>query len=250
MDFGSWLINEESNFGKKLIDQYGKYKVFVVNGETIRNHSQADEEFGENAIHVDFPNLIPKDEIWIEQNVLLPEREILIASSLYRIKLLASGISQQQAYDKTLIKEKIYRKKIFSKDKAWLSDKPAPEKIYVKKYGFIKNEDITVWLVHGEKVRNTFKIDWLEGGHGYVYDFVPNKEIWLENGLMEKELPYILLHEYVERTVMKYKHFTYNKAHKIASKVEFCHRQTNFSKQMALNLTKEKALLMAKKFSP
>jgi hypothetical protein len=91
--------------------------------------------------------------------------------------------------------------------------------------------------------------DYLEGGHGYVYKWVPLNEIWLEDVVENSEKPLILLHEYTELMLMKYKGMDYDKAHSIASKVEFEHRNKDFSKADALNLTKEKVLEMAERFT-
>jgi hypothetical protein len=169
------------------------------------------------------PKTIPENEIWIEDDVKEEEKQILIHSALYEIKRINSGVKPGKAYDEGLKKEKDYRDSVLlSKKKPWKSDKAAPKDIYLEKYGHIKDENITVWLVDGEKVRNTFKTDFIEGGHGYVYSWVPNKEIWIEKGPhTDDEAPYILLHEYVERTIMKYRKLSYDKAHEIAAKVEW-----------------------------
>ena len=52
------------------------------------------------------------------------------------------------------------------------------------------------------------------------------------------EIPVVLLHEFLERTLMKYKHFPYVRAHVAASKVEFEHRGI-FNKKDSLGLTKK-----------
>jgi hypothetical protein len=84
--------------------------------------------------------------------------------------------------------------------------------------------------------------------HGFVYDWTPNNEIWLEAGEHTDELKYILLHEYVERIEMKYQHTPYDKAHSIASKIEWHYRNKPFSKQKALSLSKNEALKLIKQF--
>ena len=238
-------MNEvNKNFSKKLIDQYSKVKVYVVDGEAVRNSSKDGEEFGEVGTHCFYPKVIPNNEIWIEDDINEQERTILIASALVQIRAVEHGMSPDKAYEEGLKKEKDYRESLRqSKKSPSKTNTQPPESIYIKKYGQIG--DVEVWLVCGEAVRNKYKIDWMEGGHGYVYKFVPNNDIWLENGLHEKELPLILLHEFVERECMKHKGFDYNKAHETAAKAEF-NKRGKFSKEDALSLTSEKVLEMIK----
>jgi len=241
----------KKNFQKKLLDQYGKYKVFLVNGEAVRNSSPAAEEFGGSSTYCFIPSLIPKNEIWIEDDVKPEEQKILIATALYQVKHTEHGDNAKKVYERGVIKEKDYRdSKCLSQKHPEGTDKKASVKVYVRKYGHIKDENIDVWLVNGEEVRNRCKTDFIEGGHGYVYSWVPNDEIWLELGPhTNKEGPFILIHEYVERILMKYKKTKYDAAHKIAAKVEFSMRPDKLSKQEALALTKEKALALAKQYS-
>jgi hypothetical protein len=238
LNFRSWIISEDrKDFHKKLIDQYGKYKVYLVNGDAVRSSSPAAEEFGESDIHAHLPDIIPQNEIWIEDDVSKDERQVLIASSLYILKAIENGVSWDKAYEKATQKEKDYRESRRQSQKNPLgTDKPAKKSIYVKLYGKIDN--MKVWLVDGEKVRDCFRVQWMEGGHGYVYSWIPNNEIWLENGLHEKELPLILLHEFVERTLMKCKNMCYDKAHEIAAKAEWKKRHgKGIDKNMVLALS-------------
>lgn len=230
---------------KKLIDQYGKYKIYVVDGEAVRDISPESEEFGLSSIHA-YLGCIPKDEIWIEDDVKPEERDVLIHSALYQLKQIENGVSPDKAYESGVAKEKNYREALSSSKKhPERTNEPAADKIYVRKYGRIKDEDIDVWLVDGENIRDRYKTDFMEGGHGFVYGWIKNDEIWLENGIHEKELPYILLHEYVERIIMKYKKMSYDKAHSIAAKVEFVRRPNHFSKKQAIALTRNEAEKMA-----
>ena len=72
---------DKKNFHKKPIDQYGKYKVFIVDGEAVRDSSPAAEEFGGSSTYCFIPSLIPKDEIWIEDDTKPEEQKILIAGA-------------------------------------------------------------------------------------------------------------------------------------------------------------------------
>ena len=80
---------------------------------------------------------------------------------------------------------------------------------------------VEVWLVDGNLVRSYYKIDYTEGGHGYVYPWVPRSEIWIEDGVDRREVPFIVSHEYIERRLMRDQGIDYNTAHAICSRLEF-----------------------------
>lgn len=235
---------------KKLLEKIGKYKIFTVDEEALRDISEYAEEFNDYGIHASFPKLIPQKEIWIGLEVQKGERFFLLYNALRQLQALESGKSKDKAYDfGTKIEKKLREQKDHVKKRPWTTDKPAPDKLYVEFYGGIpeKNDDVEIWIVDGRKVRDLYKTDYVLGGHGYVYPWIPNQEIWMEKGEQEDEVPVLILHEYVERTIMKYKHISYDKAHTIAAKVEFEHRG-KFEKTDALALNKEEALDMAKKY--
>jgi len=78
---------------------------------------------------------------------------------------------------------------------------------------------ITVWLVNGRLVRSTFDIDFTEGGHDKVYEFVPENEVWIDDDIIEQERGYVLVHELHERNRMA-KGWPYSKAHAESSNLE------------------------------
>jgi hypothetical protein len=249
--FQSFLEYSKSTaIKKKLIDEYGKIKVYVVNGKAVRDSSKASQEFGGSSTHANLPHTVPENEIWIEDDVKPKERPVLIHSALYQIRMMMHGKSLNKAYDLQIKKEKDYRESVLlSKKHPYDTDEPADKSVYLKKYGHIKSGDMEVWFVSGEKVRNRYKTDFIEGGNPMVYSWTPNHEIWIEFGIEDVEVPYIVLHEYVEMNVMKYRGLDYNHAHEIASKVEWEMRERGgFTKQDVLSLTKAKALELAKNF--
>src|SRR5205814_6845501 len=69
--------------------------------------------------------------------------------------------------------------------------------------------------------RSFYKTDYTEGGHGYVYPWVPKGEIWVEHDLSRAELPYIVAHEYLELRLMRDEGLQYDRAHAICSEVEY-----------------------------
>lgn len=69
-----------------------------------------------------------------------------------------------------------------------------------------KREDkdgLTIAYVDGSIIRKYFDPEFVAGGHEFVYDYIPQNEIWIDAWLDEKEYPYVLLHEEVERELMK-----------------------------------------------
>jgi hypothetical protein len=70
-------------------------------------------------------------------------------------------------------------------------------------------------------------VDFTEGGHDHVYEFVPENEVWIDNDLEEAERPYVLLHELHERNLMS-KGWTYSRAHEDSSRIEYhCRHHPN-----------------------
>ena len=242
---------ERRAIAKKLLDRYGKYSFYLVDGEQVRDVSSKGEEFGGSGDWIFYPGVIPKDEVWIEDSVKESERPVLVASELYFLRLVERGKSKDAAYDAMLAKEKGYRESLSrSRQDPSATDEKADPEVYARRYGRFAQEDVDVFLVDGRKVRDEFKTDFIEGGHGYVYRWIPNDEIWMELGEHLDEYPYILLHEFVERTLMKYRHAKYDAAHKIAAKAEFAARgKGEFTKRDALSMSARDALTLAKKYS-
>lgn len=231
---------KKDNINKRLIEEIGPYKIYLVNGEEVRKLDIDSHEFGDSGNHIDFPKLVPKNEIWVDDITNKKELFLIIFQSIKELE-----IGDKDAYEKSLKEERKLRE-ILSGIKyhpsKWSEGKPN-KKIYKEEYG--KIGDILVWLVDGELVRDLYKTDFIEGGHGHIYDFIPNNEIWIEYNIHEKEIPLIILHEYVERTLMKVKRMEYAKAHVIASKVEY--DNIGITKEKVLGLDEKDVLNMVKK---
>lgn len=213
---------------KKLLGTFDGYKIFKVNGLSVRQSSKELEEFGGSSNHY-MIDPIPEDEIWIEDDIPSQEVSLLIATELSMLKLIKGGMSKNKAYELSLKMQKQER-----------DEKGEKESIYIKYFGEMRSEKIKVWFVDGKKVRDLYKPDFIEGGHGYVYDFVPKDEIWIEHGPhSDREAPLILLHEFTELCLMKYRKMSYDKAHEISSKVEFESREQGIGKDYVMSLTKD-----------
>ncbi|HEY5534198.1 MAG TPA: hypothetical protein VIL99_04555 [Ignavibacteria bacterium] len=247
-------MNNSNKFSKKIIDKWGKYTLYLVNDEKIRNSAEYAEEFSDYGMNIGKKGLatlnfkfIPENEIWIAKSIKPSERHYVISNALAYIRGIERGLDPGDSYDKAIDKEKSVRTKDALNKLHIKNYKPAdnlhhkdiPKKVYIKKYGVINDEKETVniFLINGEVVRDLYKTDYVEGGHAYVYDWIPLDEIWIEKTVKQDEIPVIILHEFLERTLMKYKKFPYVRAHVAASKVEFEHRGL-FNKKDALSLTR------------
>src|SRR5205823_11391159 len=83
---------------KKRVLSHADYTVYSVNGFAVRNVAQPDEEFGNFATRDEFPNLIPKAEIWISEKLAPKEGVFFIANALTQQARQAAGASDK-AYD-------------------------------------------------------------------------------------------------------------------------------------------------------
>jgi hypothetical protein len=168
--------------------------------------------------------VIPQGEIWLEQKSLDKEGIFFIANALARLKEKAKGSPSEQAYTSGIHVERLLREKLTGlKFRAGKPHKQVPPELYVEPYMTLSdvNFPIKVWLVDGNTVRCLYKTDYTEGGHGYVYRWVPRDEIWIEKDLDRPELPFIVSHEYIELRLMRDTGIDYDKAHEICSRMEF-----------------------------
>jgi len=178
------------------------FNVFIVDGEYIRKNM--DEEFTNCAQHYVF-SFIPKNEFWIDKERKPGEENYYINSMLTMNRLLAKGLSREEA---TKIADRQERKeransKLMKKE---IRLEKFPDKLIhsvhkdlLQKYSTKK---IKIWIVNGEAVRDLFFLDFTEGGHGYVYPFVPKDEIWIDDDIEPDEVKFVLLHELHERNLM------------------------------------------------
>ena len=201
MLFKMWLFENENTKPNKI----GKYKIVYIDSKKFRKSSLENEEFCSIAVHEDFPKSIKSNEIWIDDSLSNEEIPSFLKGVISRLKM---SKKKDDAYKCSLKKEKEYRHKHQSK-------------LTHKKLCELKDDKgkYEVFLVNGKAVRDKYKTDFSQGGHGYVYDWIPRKEIWLEKEEYD-ELPFILVHEYTEMTLMRDKKINYVNAHDEASKIE------------------------------
>jgi hypothetical protein len=81
-------------------------------------------------------------------------------------------------------------------------------------------------MVDGKVIRQYIDPEFVFGGHDLVYPYVPKGEIWLDVNMDPAEVPYVLLHEKVERDLMA-QNKSYDMAHDFAVSSEKELRRNN-----------------------
>jgi hypothetical protein len=202
----------------KRLDKRGRLTVWLVDGIYVRTH--LDEEFTNFAGHWRFA-FIPEDDLWIDQATNTDDQQFYIDNMLVMNRMLAKGASYQKAITAAEAEESRERHRAGDASRLTGRGTKLPNGKDVHLYLWQKTEDgVSVWIVNGRLVRSTFDIEFTEGGHDHVYEFIPTKEVWIDNDVEEVERPYILVHELHERNLMS-KGWTYNRAHAASSRLEY-----------------------------
>lgn len=200
----------------KEIGQRGRISIWIVDGSYVRTH--IDEEFTNYGQHYNF-KYIPRDEFWIDQENSPDEQKFFIDHLLVEHRLMEKGVPYDQALESADKAERAERRRAGDVKKMTKgSNLPNPEQVHVRLWKKLETP-VSVWIVDGRLVRSVFDVDFTEGGHDYVYEFVPQNEVWIDNDLEEAERPYILLHELHERNLMA-QGWDYDRAHADSSKIE------------------------------
>jgi hypothetical protein len=197
------MSNLELPYTKDLGIQSG-FHVYLVDVEYVRD--KIDDEMAEYATHYSMKE-VPKGEIWIADDVRPSEIPYWIRESLAEQRYCANGKCAEKSEVEAFKTEYSFRKHIKDVGK-------------IKTGVYKKIGPITIWWVNGEAVRSTYNSDWQDGGHGYIYEYIPKNEIWLENRLHGTDAQAILLHEVHEMNRMRFQHWPYLKAHNEANKIE------------------------------
>jgi hypothetical protein len=199
------------------VEERGKLQVWTVDGTYIRGH--VDEEFTNFGQHYRYA-YIPLDELWIDQEADPDERQFFVEHLLVEHRLMEGGLTYEQALveaDKAERKERRQSddiRKLTRRGQALPDGSDVHERLWKK----LEN-DISVWIVSGRLVRSVFYIDFTAGGHDYVYEFVPENEVWIDDDIVEEERGHVLVHELHERNLMA-KGWPYSKAHVDSSRLE------------------------------
>jgi len=198
-----------SDFYIKKIGKRGKIDIWLVDGFKIRR--DVDGQFSNFGQHFRF-SFIPQNEFWLDKESVPNERHFFVDHLLVEWKMMNDGVSYNEAVEVADNKERVERmmsgdfKKIVAKDGSIDTSKARKHLLGKTKEG------VFVWLVDGRAVRSVFDIDFAEGGHDLVYNYVPQNEIWIDDDVSAKERLYVILHELCERSWIG-KGLNYSQAH-------------------------------------
>jgi len=199
-------------------DERGDFQVWIVDGAYVRGH--IDEEFTNFGQHYRYP-YIPKLEFWIDKEAEHDERSFFIDHLLVEHELMAKGMSYGDALTQADLAEQKERRRSGDVRKVTHQGQSLPDPATVHEHLWKKLENgIQVWIVNGRLVRSAYDIDFTEGGHDHVYEFVPTGEVWIDDAIEEEERGFVLLHELHERNRME-KGMPYSQAHAESSRLEF-----------------------------
>lgn len=219
----------------KKVGSRGNINIWIVDGQIVR--TTLDEEFTNFGQHFRFP-CIPENEFWLDKESVPDERHFFIDHLLVEYKLQKQGKSYAEAIDAADKKELSERRKAGDINKVIAeSGRKDPGNVHIRLLNKItyNGEELEIWTVSGRLVRSAYYIDFTEGGHHFIYSFVPKNEVWLDDDISADERPFVLLHELNERMLMR-QGLTYTRAHKRSSKLEWESRHD--SVKLADNLKK------------
>lgn len=194
--------------------------IWIVDGTLIRD--SLDIEFSNFGQHYAF-DFIPRGELWLDRETAPDEQTFFVDHLLVERSLMERGVP----YDSAL--EIADRREIAERDSAGDVAKvrgddgmPDPAKVHISRWRTLAS-GLKVWVVDGRLVRSAFDVDFTEGGHDHVYEFVPPNEVWIDNNVATDERPFVLYHELHERNLMV-NAWTYDSAHTDADRFELYYR--------------------------
>lgn len=197
----------------RKIEEVSPFTVWEVSGPYIRE--KLSPEFTNFGQHYAY-KFIPKHEFWIDKEHAPSECDFFVDHLLTEFKLMDKGEDYAHAHTKACQVESRERHKsdLFRKGLKKDALQTLIDKIHKEKLISYSNDNIAVWVVNREAVRDRFFVDFTEGGHDYVYNFVPKGEVWLDDDLGQNEdRRFVLLHELHERALMATRDYPYLSAH-------------------------------------
>jgi len=217
------MRNNEHVYIKKIGEHEG-LELWLVDGSAVRR--DLDENFTEYEHHARY-KFIPANEIWIEKETNEDEWKYFLENIDLERKYMAEGLTLGEAVEKADKIEQRERRQSARIQKILDSHhqrKDALIKIHKQKLEKYSNDKVSVWLIDGEIVRALYMVEYSDGGHDLVYDFVPKNEVWIEEVLNPSDRKFIILHELHERFLMS-QGKDYAHAHKGATIVEDHYRE-------------------------
>lgn len=185
----------------ETLGQIGEFTVKLVDGAALRNKDPDFHGYG----HHYLDGNIPEKEIWLDATVDHRELLFFLIRALFEYAKYEAGVPNHEIALQGLALDRSIRQ-----------EQPA-KRMKVRHLSTFGGLD--VWLVDGAEVRRVFYPDFIQGGNGYRYEFIPKNEIWIEESLPAEDRVFTLLHELYETMLMS-GGMTYDPAHERATDME------------------------------
>ncbi len=190
--------------------------VWLVDGSWVRKN--IDEEFSNFGHHYTYDE-IPKGELWLDGETDPDERKFYVAHMRMEYRLRKQGVDDETARNRANAHERKLRLQAGDLQKVKKGKSlPQPEAVHARLWKKLGN-GVEVWFVNGRLVRSVYDIEFTEGGHEHVYEFIPRDEVWIDNDIHEDEQGFVVFHELHERNLMA-KGSDYDRAHEESSRLE------------------------------
>ncbi len=205
----------------RLLERRGALSVWQVDGAFIRKNIEI--EFSNFGSHYTIGE-VPKHEIWIDAETDPDEQRFFIAHAIMERRLRAIGTDADTARRESNHAER--RLRVAAGDlRKIMRGRAVPNADLVKRELWkTLSSGVIVWFVKGRLVRSVYDIEYTEGGHEHVYEYIPRGEVWIDDDIHEDERGYVVFHELHERNLMA-AGMDYDTAHDESSKLELHYRK-------------------------
>jgi len=200
----------------RCLEKRGGLSIWVVDGDYVRKN--IDEEFSNFGHHWTIEE-IPEGEIWLDEEGHPDEQHFFVRHALVERKLMQRGKGYEQARVAADNVEREMRSRAGDLGRARHGKEQVKPEVCHERLWKALTGGVHVWFVDGRLVRSVFDIEFTEGGHDYVYEFVPPDEVWIDDDLHEDERGFVLFHELHERNLMA-GGMDYDTAHADSSRLE------------------------------
>jgi hypothetical protein len=203
------------------LERRGPLDVWLVDGSYVRKN--IDEEFSNFGHHWSFRE-IPENHIWLDHESDPDELKFFIRHAVLERRLMKRGKDYDAA--RRVANREERKMRAAAGDLRKVTDGkslPKAERVHERLWKKLPN-GVEVWFVKGRLVRSAFDVEFTEGGHEHVYEYVPRGEVWIDDDIHDDELGFVLFHELHERNVMA-KGVDYDTAHEEASRLERYYRE-------------------------
>ena len=205
---------------EECIARRGPLSIWSVDGAYIRKN--IDIEFSNFGHHFSISE-IPRNEIWIDVEGDPDEQRFFIHHALVERRMMLRGSDYDTARHQANREERQMRVEAGDLKKVIRGKAPANSDLIKRGIWKTLPSGVQVWFVKGRLVRSVYDIEFTEGGHEHVYEYVPRGEVWIDDDIHEDERGYVVFHELHERNLMA-DGMDYDTAHDASSKLEKYYR--------------------------